>query len=38
MLLKQLFATRTHRMEASEIRELLNRPGLLSFADGNLIG
>lgn len=37
MLLKQLFATRTHRMEASEIRELLkllNRPGLLSFAGG----
>jgi DNA-binding transcriptional MocR family regulator len=37
MLLKQLFATRTHRMKASEIRELLkllNRPGLLSFAGG----
>lgn len=37
MLLNQLFATRTHRMKASEIRELLkllNRPGLLSFAGG----
>lgn len=37
MLLQQLFATRTHRMKASEIRELLkllNRPGLLSFAGG----
>ena len=37
MLLEQLFATRTHRMKASEIRELLkllNRPGLLSFAGG----
>lgn len=37
MLLQQLFATRTHRMKASEIRELLkllNKPGLLSFAGG----
>lgn len=37
MSLQQLFATRTQRMKASEIRELLkllNRPGLLSFAGG----
>ncbi|WP_278924116.1 PLP-dependent aminotransferase family protein [Pseudophaeobacter profundi] len=37
MLLQQLFASRTQRMKASEIRELLkllNRPGLLSFAGG----
>jgi len=37
MLLQKLFATRTHRMKASEIRELLkllNKPGLLSFAGG----
>ncbi|MEP2717577.1 PLP-dependent aminotransferase family protein [Pseudophaeobacter sp.] len=37
MSLQQIFATRTHRMKASEIRELLkllDRPGLLSFAGG----
>ena len=37
MSLEQIFATRTQRMKASEIRELLkllDQPGILSFAGG----
>jgi len=37
MSLEQIFATRTHRMKASEIRELLkllDQPGIISFAGG----